>query len=145
MTVTPQSAMRLWFEQLWNQGDEGTIDRMLHATGKVHGLPTPDGEPIEGPEAFKPFYRAFRDAFPDLAIEIVHELSDGEWTMAHCRVTGTHTGAGLGLSPTNKKADFYGFALGRFVDGYLVEGHNCFDFLTMYQQLGVSPPAPAGK
>ena len=65
--------MRQWFENLWNKGDETTIDRMLHADGVVHGLPTPDGQPIRGPEAFKPFYRSFRTAFPDISIDIVHE------------------------------------------------------------------------
>ena len=52
-----ESAMHAWFENLWNKGDETTIDTMLHVDGVVHGLPTPDGQPIRGPEAFKPFYR----------------------------------------------------------------------------------------
>ena len=143
MTVTPESAMALWFEQLWNQGDESTIDRMLHAEGLVHGLPTPDGQAIRGPEAFKPFYRSFHTAIPDLHIEVVHAISQGELTMAHCHVTGTHTGDGLGMPPTNARVDFWGFALGRFRDGMLVEGWNCFDFLSMYQQAGVSLNLPA--
>jgi predicted ester cyclase len=144
MHLTPQSAMQAWFEDLWNKGDETTIDRMLPAHGIVHGLPTPDGQPIRGPEAFKPFYRSLRSAMPDISVEIMHSIAQGELTLAHCWVTGTHTGDGLQMPATNNRVEFWGFTLARFVDGQLVEGWNCFDFLGMYQQLGVQlnlPPA----
>jgi len=42
-----------------------------------------------------------------------------------------------GFAPTNRKADFWGVTIARVKDGMLVEGWNCFDFLTCYQQLGV--------
>ena len=144
MSLTPESAMHAWFENLWNKGDETTIDTMLHVDGVVHGLPTPDGQPIRGPEAFKPFYRKFRTAFPDMSIEIVHSVTQGDMTLAHCRVKGTHGGDGIGLAATGRPIEFWGFALGRFDNGQLVEGWNCFDFLEMYQQCGVGlnlPPA----
>lgn len=89
MTVPPELAMRAWFEDLWNKGDEATIDRMLHADGVV------------------------------------------------CRVTATHRGGELGFAATDRHVEFWGFSLGRFDQGKLVEGWNCFDFLGMYQQLGV--------
>jgi steroid delta-isomerase-like uncharacterized protein len=138
MTLTPESAMHAWFENLWNKGDETTIDRMFHVDGTVHGLPTPDGQPIRGPEAFKPFFRQFRTAFPDLSIEIVHSLAQGDMAVAYCRVKGTHNGEGVGLAATGQPIEFSGFAMARFENGQLVEGWNCFDFLQMYQQLGVS-------
>lgn len=137
MAVPPELAMRAWFEDLWNKGDETTIDRMLHADGVVHGLPTPDGQPIRGREAFRPFYRSLKAAFPDIAIDIVHDMTEGDLTLAHCRVTATHKGDGLGLPATDRRVEFWGFSLGRFDQGTLVEGWNCFDFLGMYQQLGV--------
>lgn len=60
----------------------------------------------------------------------------------HCRVTGTHTGEGLGIAPTGKRVDFEGMTIARVIDGQIREGWNCYDFLTMYQQLGVVPAAP---
>ena len=143
MPNNPASVMQEWFDRLWNAGDETTIARLLDPHGEVHGLPTPDGQPIRGPEGFAPFYRAFRDAFPDIHIEVLHSVSEGEWTVAHCRVTGAHTGQGLGLVATGTSVTFHGFALGRIVDGKLVEAWNCFDFLSMYQQLGVPMQLPA--
>lgn len=61
---------------------------------------------------------------------------------AYCHVTGTHTGGGLGIPPTRKGVDFHGFTITRVVDGTIREGWNGFDFLTMYQQLGVVPASP---
>lgn len=65
--------------------------------------------------------------------------------LAHCRVTGTHRGDGLGVPATERRLDFYGFALGRVEGGQLREGWNCFDFLDMYRQLGVELALRAGS
>ena len=137
MAVTAEFVIRAWFEELWNRGDETTIDRYFNVEGLIHGLPTPHGGPIRGPIEFKPFYRSFRAAFPDISIELVHVLSQGDLSVAHCRVVGTHQGGTLGMPATNLPIEIQGFALGRFSGGQLIEGWNCFDFLGMYQQLGV--------
>lgn len=57
--------------------------------------------------------------------------------VAHCRVVATHRRDGLGMPATNQAVKFEGFVLGRFEEGQLIEGWNCFDFMTMYRQLGV--------
>lgn len=145
MQLTPASVMQRWFDELWNGGDESTIERLLHADGVIHGLPTPDGEAIRGPAGFTPFYRAFRDAFPNLQIDIVHAVSEGDWTVAHCRVRATHDHDAFGVPATGHPIEFFGVAIGRVVGGQLVEGWNCFDFLTMYQQLGVPMQLPAPR
>jgi hypothetical protein len=61
----PRTMVRDWFEQLWNQKCEDTIDRLLAPHGLVYGLPTPDNQPLRGPDQFKAVYRQFRQAFPN--------------------------------------------------------------------------------
>lgn len=41
---------------------------------------------------------------------------------------------------------FWGMTFVRVQDGRIIEGWNCFDFLSMYQQVGwvTTPPLPAG-
>lgn len=51
---TPESLLRAWLDGVWGRADETAIDRLLHPDGLIHGLPTPDGQPIRGPEQFKP-------------------------------------------------------------------------------------------
>ncbi len=137
MTITPDALIRQWFEQLWNQGNEATIDALMASDALIHGLPSPDGQAIRGAAGFKPFYQALHTAFPDLRVEVVRTITEGDLVVAHCHTTGTHRGATLGFAPTNRKADFWGVTIARVKDGMLVEGWNCFDFLTCYQQLGV--------
>jgi hypothetical protein len=43
---------RRWFEEVWNQGRESTIDELFHADGKAYGFPEPDSILI-GHEGFK--------------------------------------------------------------------------------------------
>lgn len=108
-------------------------------TAIAHGLPS---HPTPGPEGFKPFYRTFRSAFPNLHIDITHCLFENDLAVVRCRVTGTNTGECLGAPPTNRSVDFTGMTMARVAGGRVLEGWNSYDFLMMYQRLGVEPPQP---
>jgi len=139
MPATPSDVLRTWFDRLWNAGDESTIDELYADTCVAHGMPS---VPIPGPAGFKPFYRDFRAAFPNIRIEVLHAVSEGELGVVNCRVTATHTGALAGNAATNRSVDFGGMVMARVVDGRILEGWNFFDFMLMYQQLGLEPPQP---
>jgi len=147
MPATPESILRAWFDGLWNRGDESTIDRLLHADGVIHGLPTPDGQPIRGPQNFRPFYRSFRGAFPDLSLEVLDVVTQGRLAVGRFLVKGTQRGALPDFPATGQSVSFEGFAMCE-VDGDQVStAWNCFDFLTMYRQLGAEislPPSARG-
>jgi len=139
MTETPDVMIRRWFEELWNQGREDTIDRMLAADARVHGLPTPDNQPPVGPEGFKPLYRAFRTAFPDLRITVDQVIREGDRAAAWVTCKGTHNGELMGIAATGAPVQFTGTVIIKVVNGRFVEGWNSFDFLSMYQQIGAVP------
>jgi len=137
MSATPDSVVRTWFEELWNQGKEDTMDRLFAADGIAHGL----GGPLVGPDGYRPFYRAFREAFPDIHVEILRTVTEGDLITSHCRITGTHRGKTMGV-PTGKAVDFSGMTMVRVRDGKIVEAWNNFDFLSFYQQIGMLPQLP---
>jgi steroid delta-isomerase-like uncharacterized protein len=139
MQANPDAVLRTWFEEVWNQGREDTIDRLFARDGVGHGLP---GGPLRGPEDYKPFFRNFRGAFPDIRIDVIRTVTEGDMVAIHCRVTGTHTGHTLGITATGKTAEFSGMCIARIRNGQIVEAWNTFDFLTFYQQLGVLPQVP---
>jgi predicted ester cyclase len=139
MTATPEAVAREWFEQVWNQGSEAAIHRLLAAGAKMHGLPTPDGQPLAGPTAFVPFWRKFHDAFPDMRIDVARCVSAGDMVAVHCHVVGRHQGDALGIQATQRPIDFWGMGMARVRDGQIVEAWNCYDFLAMYQQMGMLP------
>jgi len=139
MPASPSEVLRSWFERVWNAGDESAIDELYAPNAVAHGLP---GASVPGPEGFKPFVRAFRSAFPDIRVEITHTVCEGDLCTVHCRVTASNTGKLMDAAPTNRPVEFTGMTMARVVDGQIVEGWNSYDFLAMYQQLGVQPPQP---
>jgi len=138
MAGSPDSIIRTWFDEVWNQGKEATIDRLFASDGRAHGL-SPDGTPVVGPEGFKPFFRTFRGAFPDIRVEVARTITEGDWTACHCHVTGAHRGDHLGVKPTGNPIDFWGITMVRVRNGQIVEAWNSFDFLSLYQQVGMLP------
>jgi steroid delta-isomerase-like uncharacterized protein len=131
--LTPAEVNRQWYESMWNGRREELIDQLMSADAVAHGL---GAEPIRGSAGFKPFFRSFIAAVPDLHIEIVRMLVDGDMVATHIHSTGTHRGEGLGGPATNQRMAFDGMIISRVKNGQIVEGWNCIDFLTLYQQLG---------
>jgi hypothetical protein len=88
-----------------------------------------------GAEGFKPFYRVYREAFPDVHITVDEVVAEGPLTAARFTVTGTHTGELDGLKPTGKRVTFTGMAMTRWQNGQIVEGWNNVDLPGMMAQL----------
>jgi len=135
--MTPDRVVREWFEQVWNQQQVAAIDRLMSPRAVIHDLPTPTGAPMQGPAGFKPFHSKFLAAFPDIHVDVVRTIVEGEYVAVHCRVTATHAGTGLGMAATGRQATISGIAIARVEDDQMVEAWNCFDFLSLYQQLGL--------
>ena len=138
MPDSPERMVRQWFDELWNQGHEETIDRMMAPDAQIFGLS--GDKPIFGPEQFKPFFRRFRTAFPDIRITVLRTITEGEYVAAHCHVKATHLGDSLGIPATKRVVTFSGVTIAHVVNGQLVAGWNTFDFLSCYQQIGLLPP-----
>jgi predicted ester cyclase len=100
-----------------------------------HGLPSEKGEAVVGPTGFLPYLRLLRGAFPDLKIEILKLVAEGDQLAGHCRVTGTHLGPGLVEQITGRAVAFDGMFFAEVRGGQVQEGWNCFDGQTMHDQL----------
>jgi steroid delta-isomerase-like uncharacterized protein len=134
--------IRRWFEEVWNKGRAEAIDEMFAADGIAHGLAGADGAPLRGPADFKPFFHTFKNAFPDIEVIVEDAIAEGDMVAARCTVRGRHQGHTLGFAATERPVAFDGICITRWRDGQIVEAWNNFDFMTMYQQLGVVPPPP---
>ncbi len=122
-----------WFDQVWNSQNEAAIDEMFAQDGVGHGL---GSEPIVGPENFKTFHRAFVSAYPDLKVHVEDTVVEGDKIAVRCRVTGSLSGHGIGVSPTNQPVEFTGMVIVRVQDGKIIEAWNEFNFMEMYKQVG---------
>jgi predicted ester cyclase len=147
MPMTPDAVIRTWFKEVWDEGREEAIDRLAHSNAVIHGLGGPGAPPMRGTAEFKKLFHVFRQALGDLQIEVAKTVTEGDQCAAYCRVKGRHVGDAFGGPPTNRPVEFGGLVIAQVRDGKLAEGWNCFDFLSMYQQIGwvKNPPAPAAK
>jgi steroid delta-isomerase-like uncharacterized protein len=139
MPVTPEAILHQWFREVWEEGDEAAIGRLMAPDAVVHGLSGPSGMQLRGPAEFVPYFVAMRGAFSDLRVEVKRTVTEGDTCVAHCHVRGRHTGDTLGGPATQNAVDFWGMTMMRVRDGQIVEGWNCFEFLSMYQQIGWVP------
>lgn len=131
-----KALIRRWFEEVWNKGREEAIDEMFAEDGIAHGLSDESGAPLSGPTGFKPFFRMFRDAFPDIQVVVEDTVTEGDKVAARCSVRGKHQSDSLGFAATHQPTEFTGITIVRVRDGKIVEAWNNFDFMTMRRQLG---------
>jgi len=128
--------VRRWFEEVWNKGRAEAIDEMFDEEGVAHGLADETGAPLRGPTGFKPFFRRFHEAFPEMEVVVEDTVSEGDKVAARCSIRGRHRGDTLGFKATDSPVEFDGICIVRISDGKIVEAWNNFDFMSMFQQLG---------
>ena len=136
MSGENSALIRRWFEEVWNKGREEAIDEMFAEDGIAHGLSDESGEPMRGATDYKPFFRKFRNAFPDIEVVVEDTITEGDKVAARCTVRGKHQSDSLGFAATQKPMEITGMTIVRVRDGKIIEAWNNFDFMTMFKQLG---------
>ena len=134
MTDPRRTLAHEWFDEVWNKGRVEAIDELFAADGVAHGLVDASGNELVGPAGYRPFFQAFKTAFPDLRVEVVDTVCEGDKIVARCEVRGTHTGDGLGMTASNRPVLFTGIAIIRVADGKIAEAWNNFDFQALHTQ-----------
>ncbi|HEV7903060.1 MAG TPA: ester cyclase [Pyrinomonadaceae bacterium] len=134
-SADPKAVIHRWFEEVWNKGREEAIDELFAEDGIAHGLGDVAGAQLRGPGGFKPFFRSFRSAFPNIEVVVEDTIAEGDRVAARCTVRATHAGEGLGFAATQRPMEISGIAIVRVRDGKIVEAWNNFDFMGMFQQL----------
>lgn len=127
--------VRLVIERGINQGDLSVADGRFTDDYEVHapGLP-----PLpRGGEAFKKAISLWRTAFPDMHMEILDLIAEGDRVVNRFRTTGTHEGPLMGFAPTGRPVTVYGMECHRLVDGLVAESWIGDDVPTILRQIDV--------
>jgi predicted ester cyclase len=78
----------------------------------------------------------FRQAFPDMRLEVEALVADGDLVAARWTISGTHTGAWGDVAPTGRSVRFSGVNFFRIADEQIAEIWNVRDDLGLREQLG---------
>jgi steroid delta-isomerase-like uncharacterized protein len=130
--VTPVELVRRFHEELLAARDPAVVDSFFGDGFVSHNMPP--GFP-EGREGVKRFFETFRDAFPDVTVEIDELVEDGDRVAVATTFTGTHNGELMGMAPTGRSVSVTGIDIVRVEDGRIVEHRGLTDIAGLMRQL----------
>jgi predicted ester cyclase len=131
-----KATARRFNDEIMNQGKLEVIDEII-ADGLVEHAAPPGWPP--GKEGVRAYVAMMRDAFPDLKVETLAVVAEGDEVWMHSVMTGTHTGELMGIPATGKSVSLAMFDRVKVSDGKAVEHWGVSDDLGMMTQLGVVP------
>lgn len=74
------AAIRRWFQGVWNEGREQTIDELFAEDWLAHGL---GHEPIVGLQGFIPVFHLFHNTFSEMSFDMQHCAGKGGYIFLH--------------------------------------------------------------
>lgn len=126
--------VRWSFEQL-NRHDLSGLRQLLRAD-VVERFPD---RTCRGADEVAGYFEETIAALPDMRIEPVSIVEQGDDVYAHWRLTGTHTGPVQGIEGTGKAIELDGIDHFVLRDGRIVSNFVVFDQMQYSRQLGILP------
>ena len=131
-----QEAVYSMFEEGWNRGDIGVFDETIADSVLFHYAGSPQ---ILARDQMSEFIIRWREAFPDLSMEIEELLIENDLAAARLTLSGTHMAPWAGAEPTGEYVSMALMMFFRFADGKMVELWEVDDQLGFRRQLGLIP------
>jgi steroid delta-isomerase-like uncharacterized protein len=132
------------FVDAFNRGDMDAAAECFAEDACNHGRPV-------GREGVRRVLKDIQATFPDIRLDMVHMLADGDWIVERGTFSGAHGGVGklpvnggllVGVPPTNKTFRVQHIHMYRIGNGKIVDHYANRDDVGMMQQLGLLPASP---
>jgi steroid delta-isomerase-like uncharacterized protein len=127
------TAKRVFLEKM----GQGRFDRLdeIYGPGFVAHGSTGDYTLDEDNESG----RLWRQAFPDLKVEVLRTVADESFVAVHWSGSGTNTVAAAGMPGKGARATIEGMTIFRFANGRIVEEWSLIDMATLMKQMSAVP------
>jgi steroid delta-isomerase-like uncharacterized protein len=142
MSAQNKTVMRRIYEEVWNQGNFDVLDEVVSPNYIGH-LPTPPNAPT-GREGLRWLIQTYRNAFPDIHVQLEDQFAEDDKVMSRITIRGTHQGQFMHIPPTGNEVSLQAIVVTRFENGQNAEGWAAIDRLILMQQLGVIPAPQQG-
>lgn len=123
-------------EALFNRGEIDRIEEFVTPDFVNHEAWRGEDPGFEG---FRLRMRRLHDAISELHMEVHEVVAGGDLVAYRATLSGVHTGALMGIPPTNRRFEARHMHMLRMRDGRSSEHWAVRDDLGMLQQLGVIP------
>jgi steroid delta-isomerase-like uncharacterized protein len=101
-----------------------------------HAMPGSDNCGLEALRVYHDsFFDDFFTAFPDIQIEIMQQVAEGNQVVTYITSKGTHSGTFYGIPPTAKSISTSVIRIDRVQDGKIAEHWSVSDAAGLMQQL----------
>jgi predicted ester cyclase len=126
-----KALVRRFVDEAVNGGRDELIDELFTAEMAAFG---------------REWFGAFRGSFPDVHMDVVELVADGETVVGRFECSATHLGEWRGNAPTGRRFEkvdevyFFTFSGDRIASVWGLE-----DTLDRFHQLGLDPPAGAAS
>lgn len=130
-----EDLIRTFIDEAFNRGNLSILEEVIHPEYQYW---SPDSQ-LKGIGQLREFIQVFRNAFPDLNLQIDDFFSSNDRTCTTFTLKGTHEQDFMGIPATNKSVEVQGMVISRIKDNKILEDREILDNLTFFQQLGVVP------
>jgi steroid delta-isomerase-like uncharacterized protein len=130
---------RRFIQQIFNEGKLDRIRDFIAPDAWNHEVGDELAPPGRSPEYFADLIRLYREAFPDLRVEILDQIAENGRVVTSLRLQGTQRNPLLGIPSHGKSMEIDGIRIDRFVGDRIAESWFQWDSVGMLRQLGVLP------
>ena len=130
--MDPRELVERLHSALLQSRDPAVVDEFFAPGFVSHN--NPPGFP-PGVEGVKRFFATFRDAFPDVTVEIDELVVEGDRVAVATTFTGTHEGELMGVAATGRRVSVTGVDVVRVCGGKIVEHRGLTDVVGLMRQL----------
>ena len=127
-----KALVRRFFEEGLSRGNLDLVDELVAPDAVMHNPLI-----LDAPGSVRGSVEMLRRAFPDLRVEVLDLIAEGDRVAAFLRLSGTNTGAYRRGGATNRRASMRAFFIWRIAQGRLAESWGVADRFDFLQQLGI--------
>lgn len=133
--MQPEDLIRTFINEAFNKGNLSILEEVIHPEYQYWS----SDSQLKGIGQLREFIQAFRNAFPDLNLQIDDFFSSNDRTCTAFTLKGSHEQDFMGIPATKKSVKVQGMVISRIKDNKILEDREILDNLTFFQQLGVVP------
>src|SRR5207244_2343922 len=133
MATDNKQLIRRLLDEVWSKGNFAVLDELVEPNFKAE-------DPVIGisdKAGYIDVVKSYRTAFPDLRVEPVSIVTDGNFVCTRWIARGTNKGSFLGMPPSNKFAETKGLDMAEVRNGKFVSDFTVYDSLSLLKQLGL--------
>jgi predicted ester cyclase len=132
-----KALVRRLVEEGFNKGNLDVVDEIVAPDVVTHNPIILDAP--EGPDSVRGGIEMIRQSFPDIEVEILDMIAEGDRVAVFLLIRGTNAGDYRRGGATGKKGSLRAFFIWRVADGRLAESWGVADRFDLLQQLGMIP------